>query len=108
MAKTLSALMIGAMLLGTASQIVSASTALSAGARVCRMTTYYKDAEMTTIVGVRTNCPGGRSYGRTSPYHEVETVELDTGGESGGPSTGPGKLPCEFLAAGCSNLPVFR
>ena len=108
MTKTLSALMIGVTLLATASQIVSASTALSAGARVCRMTTYYKDSEMTTVVGVRTTCPGGRSYGRTSPYYEVEVVELDSGGGSGGPSTGPGKLPCEFLAAGCSNLPVLR
>ena len=108
MTKPLSTLIIGIALIGTTFQLMSVSAALSAGARSCRFTTYYKEAEMATIVGTRTNCPGGQSTGRTSPYFETEIVQLDTGGGAGGPATGPGRLPCEFLAKGCSNLPEQR
>lgn len=73
----------------------------------CRMTTYYSSAEMSDIVGVRTNCPGARSWGRITRFRESEIIQL--GGEGpGGGGNGPGGLPCEFLAAGCSNLPVAR
>jgi hypothetical protein len=73
----------------------------------CRMTTYYSDAAMSDIVGVRTNCPGGGSWGRVTRYRETEIVQL--GGERPGTGgNGPGSLPCEFLASGCSNLPVAR
>ena len=75
--------------------------------RTCKITTYYKTADMTEVVGTRTNCPGGGSSGRTSRFFEVETVELNPGGPGGG-GGGPGGLPCEFLAAGCSNLPAQR
>lgn len=71
----------------------------------CRITTYYKTADMTDVVGVRSTCSSPKSSGRTSKYYEVEVLTADTG-PSGGGSGGPGNLPCEFLAAGCSNLPV--
>src|SRR5688500_6187608 len=60
----------------------------------CRITTYYQTAEMETEVGVRTTCPGGAKWGRTSPHRQVEVVTLDT---PTGPTTGggPGGLPCE-------------
>jgi hypothetical protein len=72
----------------------------------CRITTYYKTAEMTQEVGVRSTCPGVSKWGRTSKYYEVETLQTDNGG--GHHTSGPGKLPCEFLQQGCSNLPVSR
>lgn len=73
----------------------------------CRVTTYYQTAEMVTVVGVRTNCPGSSNSGRTSPYKEVEVIDTSPEGPSpvGG---GPGSLPCEFLAKGCGNLPARR
>jgi len=73
----------------------------------CVITTYYKTAEMVTVVGVRTNCPGGSNSGRTSPYKEREVVQLNSPGPVGG-GGGGGSLPCEFLAKGCGNLPVKR
>jgi hypothetical protein len=74
----------------------------------CRITTYYSTAEMDDAVGVRTTCPGGSAWGRTTRFKEVEVGTLDTPQGPGGPGGGPGGLPCEFLAAGCSNLPVNR
>ncbi len=73
----------------------------------CRVITYYQTAAMETVVGVRTNCPGSSNTGRTSPHREVETVTLDAPGP-GPVGGGSGKLPCEFLAKGCGNLPVRR
>jgi len=45
--------------------------------------------------------------GRSSPYRTTETVSTDTGG-GGHTGGGGGSLPCEFLQAGCSNLPTNR
>lgn len=74
----------------------------------CRITTYYRTADLSDVVGVRTTCPGGSSWGRTTRFKEVEAVEFDSPEGPGGTGGGPGGLPCEFLAAGCSNLPEPR
>ncbi len=74
----------------------------------CRITTYFRTAEMDETVGVRSTCPGGEKWGRTSPYKDIEVVTLDTGGPKPSGGSGPGGLPCEFLAKGCSNLPAKR
>jgi hypothetical protein len=66
----------------------------------CVIRTYYRTAEMVDVVGVRTKCPGGRSWGRTTRFVEAERVDLTPPGP-GGTSGSPGKLPCEFLATGC-------
>lgn len=82
--------------------------------KICRITTYYKEAALVTIVGTRTTCPPKLS-GRTSRYFEVEIIEVDTPQGPGG--GGGGGLPCEFLADGtgrwepqgtCQNLPLAR
>lgn len=82
---------------------------------VCRITTYYQEAALETIVGTRTTCPGGGSSGRTSRYYEIEVVELDTPQGPSGP--GGAGMPCEFVADGtgpwspqntCQNLPIPR
>lgn len=76
-----------------------------AEAASCRIITYYADPDMTDSVGVWSNCPGMKGLsGRRSRYFEVETEQLPSGGTVGG----GGSLPCEFLAAGCSNLPTPR
>jgi hypothetical protein len=74
----------------------------------CRITTYYSTAGLSDAVGVRTTCPGGSSWGRTTRFKEVEVVTLDSPSGPNGPGGGSGGLPCEFLAAGCSNLPERR
>jgi hypothetical protein len=75
----------------------------------CTITTYYNNASFDTQVGERTRCTGSPVHmtGHTSPYHTTETVSTDTGG-AGHPTGGGGSLPCEFLQAGCSNLPTNR
>jgi hypothetical protein len=75
--------------------------------RTCKITTYYKQAEMTDVVGVRSTCSSPRSSGRTSRYFETETLQVESQ-PVGGSGSGPGSLPCEFLASGCSNLPTLR
>jgi hypothetical protein len=75
--------------------------------KTCRITTYYKQAEMADVVGVRSTCSSPRSSGRTSRYFETETLQVDSQ-PVGGTGSGPGSLPCEFLASGCSNLPTRR
>lgn len=87
-----------------------AGTALAAAqSKTCLIRTYYKTAEMADQVGVRTNCPGVSSSGRTSRHVEVERIEY---GESSGPiGGGQAKLPCEFLAGSqerCLNVPLKR
>ncbi|MET3580800.1 hypothetical protein ABID19_003839 [Mesorhizobium robiniae] len=72
----------------------------------CRITTYYKTAAKAKEVGLRTNCQGVKKWGVTSRYYDVE--KLETGTPPHNTSGGGGNLPCEFLAAGCSNLPVKR
>lgn len=83
--------------------------------RVCKITTYYREADLINVVGVRTNCPGAQSSGRTSRYSEVEIIELESPRGPGG--GGAGGLPCEFFADGtgkwdpqntCQNLPLPR
>ncbi|MER8548782.1 MULTISPECIES: hypothetical protein [unclassified Mesorhizobium] len=71
----------------------------------CRITTYYKTAAKATEVGVRSTCQGVKKWGVTSKYYEVEKIEAATPPHTSG---GGGSLPCEFLAAGCSNLPEKR
>jgi len=79
------------------------SEAKAAGG-TCRIITFTGAPEMTGYVGVWSNCPGMKGLsGRRSPYFETETEQLSSGGTTSG-----GALPCEFLAAGCSNLPTPR
>jgi hypothetical protein len=75
---------------------------------ICRITTYYSTSDMSDAVGVRTTCPGGSPWGRVTRFKEVEVVELESPQGPGGTGGGRGGLPCEFLAAGCSNLPQQR
>lgn len=107
MRSALSTLTIGATLLGATFQIIAVPTALVAGPRACWLRTYYQEPAKATVVGTRTNCPGGQASGRTSRYFEVEIVRLDDGPRPGGHG-GPGSLPCEFLAQGCSVFPTRR
>jgi hypothetical protein len=75
----------------------------------CLVTTYYNNAAHEDEVGTRAVCPGSpvQMHGRVTPYHTSERIVVDEG--SGGHQTGGSiKLPCEFLQAGCSNLPVNR
>lgn len=76
---------------------------------VCTITTYYNNADFDEAVGTRTRCPGSpvQTSGRTTRYYTSEQVTLDQGG-GGHHTSGGGSLPCEFLQAGCSNLPVSR
>jgi hypothetical protein len=94
------------LLLGGAAMLpmTGASEALP---RTCVIRSYYNNAELDTQVGMRSSCPGARKWGKTSRFVEVETVDLVPDGPSG-PGGGPGSLPCEFLASGCSNLPELR
>jgi hypothetical protein len=89
----------------------------------CLIRTYYSNAEMTDVVGVRSNCPGASSWGRVTRFVEAERVELTSGGPGG---AGPGKMPCEFYTTPlrnpvpgqtpqdapaelrCQNLPIAR
>lgn len=82
--------------------------------KICRITAYYKEAALNTVVGTRTTCPPNMS-GRKSPYFEVEVIEIDYPRSPGG--AGGGGLPCEFVADGtgswdpqrtCQNLPLDR
>ena len=75
--------------------------------RSCVIRSYYDNAELETQVGVRSSCPGARRWGKVTRFVEVERVDLVPEGP-GSPGGGPGKLPCEFLASGCSNLPELR
>ena len=73
----------------------------------CVIRNYFQTAEMDNQVGMRSSCPGANKWGKITKFVEVETVDLVPDGPSG-PGGGPGKLPCEFLASGCSNLPELR
>ncbi len=83
--------------------------ALPPGA-TCKITTYYSTAQQTQEVGRLSTCPGPDRgmKGRKTAFYEVETIQIGSPGPGGGPHGGPGKLPCEFLASGCSNLPEAR
>jgi hypothetical protein len=76
----------------------------------CVITTYYNNAAHEDEVGTRSACPGSPVLmtGHSSPYHtsEREVVDVGWGGHQSGDTTI--NLPCEFLQAGCSNLPVRR
>jgi hypothetical protein len=77
----------------------------------CLVTTYYKTSALEDEVGRRTQCTGSPATmtGRTSPWHTSERIVVDHGpGGGGGQGGGTIHLPCEFLAAGCSNLPQNR
>ncbi len=73
----------------------------------CIIRSYFPTAEMDNQVGMRSSCPGANKWGKVTKFVEVETVDLVPDGPSG-PGGGPGRLPCEFLASGCSNLPELR
>lgn len=85
--------------------------AAPAGAVKCTITTYYSDSQMTNQVGTYSNCPTEPPKrgltGRRTKYADSQT--FDSGDIRGGlHNPDPGnkqKLPCEFLQAGCSNLP---
>ncbi len=83
--------------------------ALPPGA-TCKITTYYSTAQLTQEVGRLSTCPGPDRgmKGRKTRFFEVETIQISAPGPGGGSQGGPGKLPCEFLASGCSNLPGAR
>lgn len=105
------ALVIGLSAIGaTPGLLLTAETALAAAqSKTCVIRTYYRTADMSEQVGVRTNCPGVSNSGRTSPHVEVERIEYgESSGVGGG---GQNTLPCEFLAKGqerCANVPVRR
>jgi hypothetical protein len=75
----------------------------------CLITTYYNNASHDEEVGTRTQCTGTpvSMVGRSTPWHTSERLSTGAGG-TGHPHGGSQNLPCEFLAAGCSNLPVNR
>jgi hypothetical protein len=82
--------------------------------QVCRITTYYKEASLTNVVGTRTTCPV-KLTGHTSRYSEVEVIVVDN--HTGGGGGAGGGMPCEFVADGtgkwdpqntCQNLPIQR
>ena len=78
----------------------------------CLVTTYYNNASHDDEVGTRTQCTGTpvTMVGRSTPWHTSERIVVDNHGTGGGGGNGGGSihLPCEFLAAGCSNLPTNR
>ncbi len=85
--------------------ISSPAQALPGPGATCKVITYYSDAAKTNQVGTSSTCPGNRGlHGRRTAYFEVDTIPL--GNQGPRPTKGPGHLPCEFLAAGCGNLPV--
>lgn len=96
-----------ALLVATGLFTLAAPQPADALPRSCRITTYYQTAELETQVGMRTSCPGGQRWGRTTRFFETETVDLTPPGP-GPVGGGGGNLPCEFLASGCSNLPTNR
>jgi hypothetical protein len=75
----------------------------------CTITTYYNDKAHDRVVGTRTQCTGAatQNTGHTSPYHTTERLSSSSGG-TGHPHNGTTQMPCELLAAGCSNLPTNR
>ena len=75
----------------------------------CTVTTYYNNAAHTTVVGTRTMCTGSptQTTGHTSPYHTTEKFSTTSGG-NGHPHGTTTQMPCEILAAGCSNIPKSR
>ena len=75
--------------------------------RTCVIRNYYNNAELGTQVGIRSGCPGHAKWGKITKFVEAETVDLAPEGTGGG-GGGPGRMPCEFLADGCSNLPEMR
>jgi hypothetical protein len=79
----------------------------SALPKSCVIRNYYNNAELESQVGMRSSCPGANKWGKVTKFVEVETVDLVPDGPSG-PGGGGGKLPCEFLASGCSNLPELH
>lgn len=75
----------------------------AANAATCTIITYFSDAAMTQSVGTWSNCPGQKGlHGKRSKYSERETEQLRS------PAPGPGGLPCDFLAKGCSAVPQPR
>jgi hypothetical protein len=75
----------------------------------CLVTTYFKTSALEDEVGKRTQCTGSpmTMTGHATPWHTSERFSTCAGG-TGHPHGGSQGLPCEFLAAGCSNLPVNR
>jgi hypothetical protein len=77
----------------------------------CLITTYYKTSALEDEVGTRTQCTGSpvTMTGRVTPWHTSERIVVENHGSGGGGNGGGSiHLPCEFLAAGCSNLPTNR
>lgn len=91
----------------TAAFVPAPVQAVPNGQRICRVYTYFSDKEETKQVGLFARCPGGTHTGHTTKWFTVETFTVGTRPETGGEQK-PGSLPCEFLAAGCGDLPVPR
>jgi hypothetical protein len=104
---TLRRAVIGASLAIISSSPVMLPQAAMALPKSCVIRNYYNNAELDNQVGMRSSCPGAQKWGKVTKFVEVETVDLVPDGPSG-PGGGGGKLPCEFLASGCSNLPEAR
>jgi hypothetical protein len=70
-------------------------------------TTYYSDASKTDEVGEMTLlCSGQRIIeGRRTAYASRSSSPCNSGHN---PPSGQTRLPCEFLAKGCSQLPETR
>ncbi len=100
---------LGGLLLAasTTAFVPSPVQAAPGGHLICRVYTYFSDKEETKQVGLFARCPGGTHTGRTTKWFTVETFTVGNRPDVGGGQT-PGSLPCEFLAAGCGDLPVPR
>jgi hypothetical protein len=69
----------------------------------CFDTYYYENASMTKVVGVQSNCPGRKGLqGRRTKWVEREKDSYKICAST------PEKIPCEFRANGCKNLPDRR
>ena len=98
--------------LGTDALLLRPVEAAPASTVKCTVTTYYSDASKTQSVGTYSNCPTEPPKrgltGRRTRYSDSDTLDLgDIRGGLHHPDPGnKQKQPCEFLAAGCSNLPT--
>ena len=59
-----------ALLVATGLFTLAAPEPADALPRSCRITTYYQTAALETQVGMRTTCPGGQRWGRTTRFFQ--------------------------------------
>jgi hypothetical protein len=81
-----------------------AASALPVNA-TCRITTYYADASMTTVVGTYSTCPGSRGLsGRRTRFFEIDEVQIGTGPRPKPPGNSP--FPCDLQEHCVTHLPT--